>query len=250
MRLIENLETKLDELIHVYGMVALKGGTEVEDMTFNELFFMRQIGINIPIIVKIGGSEARNDIRYCQTIGVDGILAPMIESDYALENFVSTVMDVYKDMQIPYLAINIETITAYNNLSAIYTSPYFNYINQVTVGRSDLSRSMKKGVDDNDILYVTANIVKAAKISGKVTSVGGQVNPANTEMIQKLIMPDRINTRHCVFDCKKADNISTSVKLGLEFEIELYRAFSNVEPSKSSLYQKRISVTADRMAAV
>ena len=250
MRLIETLESKLDELTHLYGLVALKGGTEVEDMTYDELLFLKEIAISIPVIVKIGGPEARNDIRYCKSIANDGILAPMIESEYALENFIAAVLDIYKDTTVPYLAINIETITAYHNLSAIYTNPYFSYINQITVGRSDLSQSMKKSVDDDDVLYATANIVKAAKLSGKVTSVGGQVNPSNAEIVQKIIQPDRINTRHLVFDCKKADNIAKSVQLGLEFELDLYRAFSNVEPSKSHIYQKRIAVTSDRLAIV
>jgi hypothetical protein len=242
MRLIETLESKLDELTHLYGLVALKGGTEVEDMTYDELLFLKEIAISIPVIVKIGGPEARNDIRYCKSIAIDGILAPMIESEYALENFIAAVLDIYKDTTVPY--------TAYHNLSAIYTNPYFSYINQITVGRSDLSQSMKKSVDDDDVLYATANIVKAAKLSGKVTSVGGQVNPSNAEIVQKIIQPDRINTRHLVFDCKKADNIAKSVQLGLEFELDLYRAFSNVEPSKSHIYQKRIAVTSDRLAIV
>lgn len=250
MRLIENLEAKLDDLTHKYGLVALKGGTEVEDMTYDELLFLKQIAINLPVIVKIGGPEARNDIRYCKSIAIDGILAPMIESEYALENFITAVLDIYKEATLPYLAINVETITAYHNLSAIYTNPYFSYINQITVGRSDLSQSMKKSIDDDDVLYATTNIVKAAKLSGKITSVGGQVNPSNAEVVQKVIQPDRINTRHLVFDCKKADNISKSIQLGLEFELDLYRAFSNVEPSKSHIYQKRISVTSDRLAVV
>lgn len=250
MRLIETIESKLDELNHKYGLIALKGGTEVEDMTYDELLFLKQIAINLPVIVKIGGPEARNDIRYCKSIHIDGILAPMVESEYGLENFISAVIDIYKDSTLPYLAVNIETITAYHNLSAIYTNPYFSYVNQVTVGRSDLSQSMKKGVDDDDVLYATANIVKAAKLAGKITSVGGQINPSNAELVQKIIQPDRINTRHLVFDCKKASNIAKSIQLGLEFELDLYRAFSNVEPDKSYIYQKRIAITSDRMAVV
>jgi hypothetical protein len=248
MKLIETLEAKLDELIHIYGLVALKGGTEVEDMTYNELLFMKEIAINIPVIVKIGGPEARNDIRYCQSIGIDGILAPMVESEYALENFVSAMMDIYGNSTLPYLAINVETITAYNNLPAICINPYFSYINQVTVGRSDLSQSMKKVVDDDDVICVTAHIVQCSRIAGKITSVGGQINPHNAELVQKAIQPDRINTRHLVFDCAKTHNIATSIMLGLEFELDLYRAFSNVEPLKSTIYQKRIAVTTDRMA--
>ncbi|MCX8123835.1 MAG: aldolase/citrate lyase family protein [Spirochaetes bacterium] len=250
MRLIETLEIKLDELSHKYGLVALKGGTEVEDMTFDELLFLRQIAINLPVIVKIGGPEARNDIRYCKSIHIDGVLAPMIESEYGLENFISAVKDIYNNHSLPYLAVNIETITAYHNLVAICSNPYFSYIQQVTVGRSDLSQSMKKGVDDEDVLYATAHIVKTAKLAGKVTSVGGQINPSNAELVKKVIDPDRINTRHLVFDCKKATNIAKSIQLGLEFELDLYRAFSNVEPGKSHIYHKRIAVTSDRLAVV
>ena len=52
------------------GVVRLKGGTEVEDMTFAEIAFMKELSRDIvPVTVKIGGPEARNDMRAMKKIG-------------------------------------------------------------------------------------------------------------------------------------------------------------------------------------
>ena len=37
--------------------------------------------------VKIGGCEAKNDIYFCEWLKVNSMVAPMVESPYALKNF-------------------------------------------------------------------------------------------------------------------------------------------------------------------
>lgn len=247
---MDQLRKNLTYLYHECGLAGLKAGTEVEDMTFAEIAFLQSLGDpNLPLIVKIGGPEARNDMRACRNIGVYGILAPMIESPYGLRNFVEAAMDIYRDEPLPYLAINVETVTAYENLDTILESPFFRSISQVTVGRSDLSASMNGKPDDEHVLVATGTIIRRATELGKHTSVGGTITPANAPLIRDLIKPSRINTRHMVFDLQRCDNIARAISLGLKFEEELYEHFSDVEPSKRSVYRARISATRDRIHA-
>jgi hypothetical protein len=67
------LKTMLDALFRKHGLVGLKGGTEVEDMTFEEICYLKKLGEpDLPLIVKIGGPEARNDIRMLKSIAITG----------------------------------------------------------------------------------------------------------------------------------------------------------------------------------
>ena len=64
--------------------------------------------------VKIGGCEARNDIFFCSNLKVDSIVAPMVESSYALKKFIQVVPKEY----LGNLFINLESKTAFNNKSS------------------------------------------------------------------------------------------------------------------------------------
>ncbi|HNR88236.1 MAG TPA: aldolase/citrate lyase family protein [Spirochaetota bacterium] len=246
---MDELRNSLMQLFADSGLVALKAGTEVEDMTFAEIAFLKELGDPIlPLIVKIGGPEARNDIRACREIGVHGILAPMIESAYGLRNFVEATADIYRQEHRPYLAINIETVTAYAHLDEIMGSPWFDSIDQVTVGRSDLSASMDGAPDDDAVIAATRAIVHKASALGKNTSVGGKISPANAALVCERIAPSRINTRHMVYDPVRCGDLADAVARGLQFEEELCERLAEIEPTKRATYRERISATRARIA--
>ena len=140
---MEKLRDMLEILVKKQGLTAIKGGTEVEDMSFAEIMYVRELtrGV-VPMIVKIGGPEARSDMREVKRMGIEGILAPMVESEYSLRNFMESIRDIYDGSDLPYCAVNIETITAYHNLTSMMETGAFGLLSQVTVGRTDLSGSM------------------------------------------------------------------------------------------------------------
>lgn len=237
------LKKRLNDLKEHFAMVGLKGGTEVEDLTLPEIVFLRAVSKDIlPLTVKIGGPEARTDIRMCLEEGIDTVLAPMVESPYGLKNFVEATLEMEKYYgKTIYKAINVETVTCYEKLSEIYGSPYFKEIHSVTVGRSDLSGSMGKGVDDPEVMKVTQEIVKRARDLGKTTSVGGKITVKNMDLIRNQINPDVINTRHIIFDLHQKKDLNQALVEGLLFEIELYKVFRNLCPSKKKAYEVRIA---------
>lgn len=247
---MERLRKKLSNLHRDWGLVGLKGGTEVEDMSFEEIAFLKALGYPLlPLTVKIGGPEARNDIRAMKALGADCILAPMVESDYALKNFVEAVLNIYGDDETPRLAINIETVTAFNNLDAITGSEYFRRIHQVTVGRSDLSASMGRAPDDDEVLRIIEAIIRWSEGLGKKTSVGGTITSANAELVRAEVRPGMINTRHMVFDLSRCHDIAGAVRGGLEFEADLCGALADIEPNKRDVYRTRVVNTRERMNA-
>lgn len=248
---IFELRKLLKEFISKYGFCGLKGGTETEDMDFEEIKVLYLLGKEIlPVGVKIGGPEARTDIRACLEVGVDGISAPMIESEYALRNFINTLKSLLSPSQYGKLrkSINLETITGYRNLLEITDSPSFNEIQSVTAARSDLSASMNLKPDDVEVMRITKQIVKTSKERGKRTSVGGTITNKNFYTILEEIQPDQINSRHVAVDLKtiKEKNLEDVPNAMLNFEIELYELFSVIKPEKSLHYKNRIEINKER----
>ena len=52
--------------------------------------------LNLNLNIKIGGCEAINDIIFCKSLRPKSIVAPMVESQYALENLLK-VLEIKKD---------------------------------------------------------------------------------------------------------------------------------------------------------
>jgi len=77
------------------GAVGVKQSFEDEGASREDIRKMRAMtsAANLDLNVKVGGCEARNDISFCKKIGVNGIVAPMVESKYALKKFIQTVTD-------------------------------------------------------------------------------------------------------------------------------------------------------------
>lgn len=249
-----NLRYQLQKLVDDCGVCGLKTGTENEDMNFSEIETLHEITLGIvPLIVKIGGVEARNDIRACIDLDIEGICSPMIESEYALQNFVETLQELIPDDKYHsiYKSINIETITGYRNIEFILNSVYMNDIHSVTAARSDFSKSIGMRPDSFMCMGLIDDIVSRVKTHNKVSSIGGHITVKNFNHIAQNSSPDRINTRHIIVNLSKITReqyIETAEKI-LNFEIELYQYLSQLFPRKKQHYEKRIIINNTRLCS-
>jgi len=246
----KEFRAKLKELKD-FGLYALKTGTEVEDMNFSEIEFMRRISKDVvPLHVKIGGPEARNDMRFLLSIRVDCIIAPMIESPYALKNFIKTLEEIKQQYEVPCKAgINIETMTGYMQLDAILNSKYANHLCQITAARTDLSGSMELEPDHPRVIEICKEILVACKKKNFLTSVGGAIQPSIIEMLVYELESDFINTRHMVLEREtlKKDPVNI-LKKHLEFEVFLYEYLSKTEdPIRKQIHTNRYKVLKERL---
>lgn len=249
---IQLLRTALKEYSDNYAVRSIKGGTETEDMDADEIFLIHEISKDIvPLIIKIGGPEARTDIRICNRIGVEGVAAPMIESPYALKNFIQTMKSLLTPVQYSKVtkSINLETITGYKNLMDIVDSKFFEDLDQVTAARSDLSASMEMIPDDPEVMRITRNIIRTVKEKGKKTSVGGTITKSNFPKIAEEIQPMYINSRHVMVDTLAAMEIGSAsvAEVMLSFEIELFELFAMAKPEKAFYYKNRIELNKERI---
>lgn len=250
--MIDRLRERLFVLRDGFGLRSMKTGTEVEDMSFAEIALLREISAGIiPLYVKIGGPEARNDMRNLIRIGVDGIIAPMIESPYSLKNFMSTFEEICEEKGTRGIeaGINLETITGYRQMQAILAEPLAAGLHQVTAARTDLSGSMGLHADDERVLAISEDIVRTCKEHGLVTSVGGAIHPGIIETLLHRIPSDRINTRHMVLSTTEMKREPVRCLLeGLRFEVDLYRSLATDRANdKREIHQRRFETLQDRM---
>jgi hypothetical protein len=134
------------------GCSGIKISFEDEGALHNEIISMRKLTaeVGLELSVKIGGCEAKRDIVDCMDLDCDNIVAPMIESEFALKKFLKS-LDSYKcDKKKGF---NLETIQAYENLDTLSNS--FDKVDFVTVGRVDFVGSLGKDRSfvDTDEMY-------------------------------------------------------------------------------------------------
>ena len=154
---------RLKENHHIEG---LKAEFEAEGASFRDLVRLRYLtalaGVNL--YVKIGGVEALRDIKDCFELGVDGLIAPMVESKFGIKKFTDSVKKIFKNENI-YLSINLETRNAVEEMDEIIEYSK-GRINNITIGRTDLSASF---FDEN----ITPD---SWVINNVITKVGEKIN--------------------------------------------------------------------------
>ena len=119
-------EKEMLEILHKLkenGAVAVKAEFEAEGTRTEELLRLielsRRAGIGIGL--KIGGCEAVRDLIEAKQFGVDYVIAPMVETSYAMEKYVEAKNKVFsldEREDIDFL-VNIETYTGLSNSSAM-----------------------------------------------------------------------------------------------------------------------------------
>lgn len=153
-------------------------------------------------IIKIGGCEAVHDLDQCKLLDATGIMAPMIETPFAMKKFRGAAEKIYKDdmSQVEWI-INAETKTCLSNYDEILEAGA-GFLTGVTVGRSDLSASMgiaKKDIECDDVFNATDYLVTKSKEKGLVTNFGGNIGVESIPFIRKIgSKVDRFETRKVV----------------------------------------------------
>ena len=255
----KELLKELKELKSKYNVVGIKSSFEDEGVQFNELIRLKQLCnlSNIVLNIKIGGCEAISDINNSLLIDSDGIVAPMIESPFALEKFITSVNNNVPPQlrkKINFF-INVESRTAYDNISEILNSEYCKYLTGIVVGRSDLTKSFgltKENVNDDEIYNIVKEIFTEAKHYKLMTIMGGNISVKSKDFVKSLYdkkLLDKIETRNIIFKLNKnnTQNLEDAVKKALSFESLWLRTKSSYYMNIGNSYLNRASLLDDRI---
>lgn len=244
------LREQLIQLKEEMGCCSLKVSTEDAGQSYFEIGEVYRLFNDIlPIQAKIGGPEARQDIIRVVDIGCTAIIAPMIESPFALRKFVHSVRECLSQEQYERVGkqINIETITACRNFEAMLTMKEMRDICQVTVGRTDLCRSMELPPESDEVMEEVRKVVELSRSAGIVVSVGGRITPRDARVIVDTCQPDRVNTRDVGFSVRNAPDPGSTVKSILQFEVALIKYQEEIVLRQVSFMEERIRKIRGRL---
>ena len=237
-REIENLRStiidSLKALKNDYGAIAVKAEFEAEGSRKDELIMLHDIIKNVGglgLIIKIGGCEAVHDLDQCKLLSADGVMAPMIETPFAMKKFKKAFYRVYGESSDVERIINAETKTCLNYFDDILKEGK-NFLTGVTVGRSDLSASMgieRKDIESEPVFKATKEFAVKAKTENLTTNFGGNIGVESVPFIVKMTpYIDRFETRKIVL-AKSSDErfLKKAIVSALKFEL-LYLKFKSV----------------------
>lgn len=214
-----------------FGFDSVKAEFEAEGTRVDELLRLLELArrADLKVGIKIGGCEAIRDLIECKQYGVDYVIAPMVETPYALSKYAAAVQKVFRDASerndIGFL-FNLETVSTHAQLAEMLPVAKEHGLGLV-FGRVDFAGSLGKTrdfVNSAEMTRYVLDAAHAAKTHNLPLVVGGSVSPDSIDILQELIdvRLDRFETRKIIFDAKSAlgtGDLSTGMSLAMEFEL-------------------------------
>lgn len=203
----------LQDLRENHHVVGIKAEFEAEGTRLEEAMRLKEVisRAGLGLTLKVGGCEALRDIYEARTLGVDRIVAPMVESPFSLQKFLRAVdlafpADEQEDVQF---AVNVETQLAAQAFPEMLKIPEASKLGCIVVGRVDLTGSMnlaRAEVNSKTIFDITAKLLVQAREAGLEVAVGGGVSAESLPFLRDLPMGGvhRFETRKVIFGCPGA----------------------------------------------
>ncbi|MBQ2645178.1 citrate lyase beta subunit [bacterium] len=205
----------LKDMKENHHVVGIKAEFEAEGTRLEEALRLKEVvtKAGLDLTIKIGGCEAIKDMFDARTIGVSNIVAPMIETPYAMKKYVQATKFVFPEEErkdINFL-INIETITGFENIDKIIESPYFSEVAGCVLGRVDMTGSMgltREDINSDQIFNIANTMAKKMLKMNKAMIIGGGVSAHSLPFFRNLPEKSltRFETRKIIFDAQKALN--------------------------------------------
>jgi hypothetical protein len=211
------------------GIVSVKAEFEAEGTRVDELLRLLEIArkAGVKVGMKVGGCEAIRDLIECRLFGADYIIAPMVETPYALSKFIAAKDKFYpRDEQddVGFL-FNVETRMTYDSLEELGRVAAEGRAGMV-FGRVDFAGSMgrkREFVNSDEMLGYVCGVAEVARRHGSELVVGGGVSPESLEFLRRVkkIRLDRFETRKVIFDAAVLDTkeACNGIELAIAFEL-------------------------------
>lgn len=238
-----------------HGVVAVKAEFEAEGTRPDELLRLLDLTrrADLKVALKIGGCEAVSDLLSSKLYGVDYIIAPMVETSYALSKFIDAKNKSHgaDDVRTEFL-FNLETETTLTNIESMLPAAR-EHLDGIVFGRVDftLSRGMSRdSVNDRSITDAVLAVAHMCAGSDLELVVGGSVSTAAISALREIhaVRLDRFETRKIVFDgdAVASPSIVSGIANAVEFELawlknkrDYYQAIASEDVTRVGMMEAR-----------
>jgi hypothetical protein len=204
------------------GAVGIKTSFEDEGAHPKNVRKLRNVThkVGLDLNVKIGGAEAKTDFKMALDMNSNGIVAPMIESPFALSKFTSYA----KNFNVTR-GINIESKQGVENLDSILDSEYIKDIDYICIGRTDLAASYNQHVLSPELCETVTDTLMKIKSANIQACMGGSFDSRSYKFVKFLHeneLLERVETRYIMFNMDNhfIENFEMSITEALNFERE------------------------------
>lgn len=253
-RMVDSLKN-LKENHHVVG---IKAEFEAEGTRMEEALRLKEVvtKAGLDLTIKIGGCEAIKDMFDARSIGVTRIVAPMIESQYALKKYLQATHMVFPadEWEGVSFLINIETISAVKVFDEMLRLPEIKELKGIVLGRVDMTGSMgltRENINDDPVFDICAEVFGKARKSNMECVIGGGVSAHSLPFFRRLPQGatlDFYETRKVIFKCPEAlsENADKGILKAVGFELmwlknkrDFYKQIYEEDLVRIDMLQKR-----------
>lgn len=252
----------LKELRQEHNILAVKAEFEAEGTRKDELVNLLNIvaHADLELHVKIGGCEAVRDMHECRTFGATAIVAPMVETPFAMSKYLQAIDAVYtpEEQEKMLYVFNAETITTYNNLDAILAVPGVKEkIDSVSVGRVDFTASMgltRADINTDKVTPYVETMLRKCHDAGLRCGFGGGVSPDTIPVLNQVKdILYKFETRKIIYRYFDELKVTDALLLGMEFELlylknknNLYTQLRNEDLTRIDMLEKRFAAAKEK----
>ena len=176
---MNNIVNQIISELKDFGCIGIKAEFEAEGTRDGELVWISTLARknNLPITLKIGGCEALRDLFVAKQFGIEKVVAPMIESSYALKKYTQSIRKVFPSKDRKFL-FNVETISGFDKILEIFeVAKNDEYIDGIVFGRVDFVGS----------LGMSRSQINTEKVTSYVNYLGNLTSTFNMEFIVGVV---------------------------------------------------------------
>ena len=227
LRMVDQLKD-LKENHHVVG---IKAEFEAEGTRMEEALRLKEVitKAGLDLTIKIGGCEAIRDMFDARSIGVNRIVAPMIESAYALKKYLQATHIVYPqdEWQSVKFLINVETIDGFNKFEDMLQISEIKDLAGIVFGRVDMTGSLgmrREDINSDKLFQMASELFIIARKHNLECVIGGGVSAESIDFFNRLPENGKIHhyeTRKVIFECPAATgkNADKGILKAVGFEL-------------------------------